>query len=81
MDIIITHEPSAKVKEFLQMKLPDKVRTTLLNTYFEELSNAVDYQKWYFGSLHMDKHVSGTQVAVFQDILEVQSGKPIAAVR
>ena len=81
VDIIITHEPSAKVKEFLQMKLPDKVRTTLLNTYFEELSNAVDYQKWYFGSLHMDKHVSGTQVAVFQDILEVQSGKPIAAVR
>lgn len=81
VDIIITHEPSAKVKEFLQIKMTDKARTNLLNTYLEELSNAVDYQKWYFGSLHMDKHVSGTQIAVFTRILEAQSGKPIAAVR
>lgn len=81
VDIIITHEPSAKVKEFLQMKLVDKARTTLLNTYFEELGNAIDYQKWYFGSLHMDKHVSASQIAVFTRMLEAQSGKPIGVVR
>ncbi len=81
VDLVITHEPSAKVKEFLQMKLVDRARTTLLNTYFEELSNSVDFQKWYFGSLHMDKHVSASQIAVFTDLLEVQSGKPIGLVR
>ena len=79
--MIITHEPSAKVKEFLQMKMVDKSRITLLNTYFEELSQAVEYKKWYFGSLHLDKHVSGTQTAVFTQILEATSGKPITAVR
>ena len=77
VDIVITHEPSAKVKEFLQMQFTEKSRVTLLNTYFEELAGAVDYRKWYFGSLHMDKHISGTQVAVFTDVLEAWTGKPI----
>ena len=77
VDIVITHEPSAKVKEFLQINSTDKARLTLLNTYFEELSGAVEYKKWYFGSLHMDKHISATQVAVFNNILEVSSGQSI----
>ena len=47
------------------------------NTYFEELAGAVDYRKWYFGSLHMDKHISATQVAVFKNVLEAWTGKPI----
>ena len=75
--IVITHEPSAKVKEFLQMQFTEKSRVTLLNTYFEELAGAVDYRKWYFGSLHMDKHISATQVAVFTNVLEAWTGKPI----
>jgi len=80
VDIVLTHEPSAKVKEFLQMPQPKSSassRVTLLNTYFEELSGAVEYKKWYFGSLHMDKYVSATQVAVFNHILEVESAKNI----
>ena len=77
VDIVITHEPSAKVKEFLQMQFTEKSRVTLLNTYFEELAGAVDYRKWYFGSLHMDKHISATQVAVFTNVLEAWTGKPI----
>ena len=77
VDIVITHEPSAKVKEFLQMQFTEKSRVTLLNTYFEELAGAVDYRKWYFGSLHMDKHISATQVAVFKNVLEAWTGKPI----
>lgn len=74
VDIVITHEPSAKVKEFLMMKMTVKQRVTLLNTYFEELAGAVTFKKWYFGSLHMDKHISGTQTAIYQDILEAETG-------
>lgn len=80
VDIVLTHEPSAKVKEFLQMQNPDKSRVTLLNTYFEELSQAVDFKKWYFGSMHIDKPISGTQIAVFKRILEANSGKPIQTI-
>ena len=77
VDIVLTHEPSAKVKEFLQMQFTEKSRLTLLNTYFEELSAAVDFKKWYFGSLHMDKYISATQVAVFNNILEATTAKNI----
>jgi len=77
VDVVLTHEPSAKVKEFLQLQFTEKSRLTLLNTYFEELSAAVEYKKWYFGSLHMDKYISATQVAVFNNILEVTTGKNI----
>ena len=77
VDIVITHEPSAKVKEFLQMKSTNKQRVTLLNTYFEELAGAVDFKKWYFGSLHLDKPISATQVAVYTNILEAETGTNI----
>lgn len=77
VDIVITHEPSAKIKDFLQLKRVEKTRLTLLNTYLEELGNSCEYSKWYFGSLHLDKHISGSQIAVFSNILEAQSGKSI----
>ena len=77
VDIVITHEPSAKVKEFLMMKMTVKQRVTLLNTYFEELAGAVDFKKWYFGSLHMDKHISATQCAIYNDVLEAETGVSI----
>lgn len=77
VDIIITHEPSAKIKDFLQLKNAEKTRLTLLNTYFEELGNSCEYDKWYFGSLHLDKHISATQIAVFNNILNAETGKSI----
>lgn len=77
VDIIITHEPSAKIKDFIQLKNAERTRLTLLNTYFEELGNSCEYSKWYFGSLHLDKHISTTQIAVFNNVLEATTGKNI----
>ena len=77
VDYIITHEPSAMVKDFLQLKTLNKNRLSILNTYLEELGNSCEYDKWYFGSMHLDKHVSASQIAVFTKILEVESGKSI----
>ncbi len=78
VDYIITHEPSARIKDFIL--LADKSsqnRVTLLNTYLEELGNSCEFKKWYFGSLHLDKHISSSQTAVFNNILEVETGKSI----
>ena len=77
VDFIITHEPSARVKDFLQLKTINKNRLSLLNTYLEELGNSCEYKRWYFGSMHLDKNISSSQVAVFNKILEVESGKAI----
>ena len=77
VDYIITHEPMARIKDFLQLKTLNKNRLSILNTYLEELGNACEYKKWYFGSMHLDKYVSQSQVAVFNKILDVESGKSI----
>lgn len=78
VDYIITHEPSARIKDFIQLSnAAYKNRATILNTYLEELANSCEYKKWYFGSMHMDKHISNSQTAVFNNVLEVTTGKSI----
>ena len=77
VDFIITHEPPQKIKAFLNLKDKESVRFTGLNSYFEEISSTCRFTRWYFGSMHLDKHVSASQIAVFNKILEVESGKSI----
>ena len=60
VDIVVTHEPPTRIKGFLQLKDYDMLRVTALNAYFEELSDSCKFSKWFFGSMHVDKYISGT---------------------
>lgn len=75
VDYIITHEPPLKIKHFLRLKENEAVRVTGLNTYFEELSECCTFRRWFFGSMHEDKFVSGTHIAVFQHIVNAETGE------
>lgn len=75
VDVIVTHEPPSKIKGFLQLKDNKTTRVTALNAYFEQLGGACDFKKWYFGSMHIDKHVSNTHIAVFNNILNALTGE------
>ena len=77
VDMIITHEPPLKVKSFLNLNESTMLRVTALNAYFEELSGNCHFKKWYFGSLHIDKYISGTHRAVFKDIVNGETGEKI----
>lgn len=77
VDVIVTHEPSARIKDFLQLKSGRKTRLTVLNSYLEELADSCEYSKWFFGSLHTDKHISSANIAVFRDVLNARTGKSI----
>ena len=77
VDLVVTHEPPLRIKGFLQLKDYDSLRVTALNAYFEELSDSCKFKKWYFGSMHMDKHISGTHTAVFQHILRADTGEKV----
>lgn len=77
VDIIITHEPPLKIKGFLKLKDKEAVRVTGLNTYFEELSSSCEFKRWFFGSMHMDKHISSSHIAVFQHIVNAQTGEQL----
>lgn len=71
VDIILTHEPPLKTKEFLKLN-GGEVRLSAINSYLDEISRICKYKKWYFGSVHTDKQVTPACTAVFTDIRNVQ---------
>ncbi|MBQ2775685.1 MAG: metallophosphoesterase [Clostridia bacterium] len=75
IDIIVTHEPPTKIKGFLKLKDKEPVRVSGLNTYFEELGAACEYKRWFFGSMHVDKFISSSHIAVFQNVVNAQTGE------
>ena len=77
MDVIVTHEPPLKVKSFLNLNDNEMLRVTALNAYFEELSEHCKFKKWFFGSLHSDKYISGTHRAIFKDIINIETGEKL----
>lgn len=77
VDIIVTHEPPQKIKGFLKLRDNGPVRVTGLNTYFEELGNSCEFKRWFFGSMHVDKHISSSHIAVFQQVYNAQTGELI----
>lgn len=75
VDYIVTHEPPQKIKNFLKLKDNEALRVSGLNAYFQELSTSCDFTRWFFGSLHEDKFVSASQIALFQNLVNVQTGE------
>ena len=77
VDLIFTHEPTLKTKQFLSLSDESELRFTALNSYFDEISKLCNYKKWYFGSMHKDKQVSALETAVFTDILDAVTGEKL----
>lgn len=77
VDYIITHEPAQKIKAFLKLKDSEAPKVSALNAYFQELSTNCEYTRWFFGSLHEDKFVSPSQIALFQKLVKVQTGEEV----
>ncbi len=75
VDYVITHEPAQKIKNFLRLKDNEPMLVSGLNAYFQELSTSCDYTRWFFGSLHEDKFVSSSQIAVFRNLINVRTGE------
>ncbi|MBQ6381217.1 MAG: metallophosphoesterase [Clostridia bacterium] len=71
VDVIISHEPSSKIKSILsdQDTLGTMARINALNAFLEQLSQNVEYKKWFFGSFHIDKRITSKITAVYTDII------------
>ena len=77
IDLVITHEPPAKLKEFMLLKEKKAANITGINTYLEEMSEVCSFSHWYFGSLHIDKYISQTHVSVFKNIFNAKTGERV----
>ena len=69
VDYLITHAPPGRVRGLL--KTEDDSMMNALAVYFEELSGAVSFEKWFFGSLHIDRQFSAKYYAVFSGVQPV----------
>lgn len=75
VDYVVTHEPPMKIKSFLKLKDSETASVTGLNTYLEELSEVCRFRRWFFGSMHLDKYISNSHVAVFQNVINAITGE------
>ncbi len=77
IDVILTHEPSTTIKEFLKLGDNETIRVTALNAYFDELSKCSEFKRWFFGSLHLDKYISNTYIGVHKSIINAATGEKV----
>ena len=77
VDIIVSHEPPAKIKDFLMLGTGSNASFTAINTYLEDVSRTCRFDHWYFGSLHMDKFISTTHISVFNNVVNAKTDELI----
>ncbi|NLG92705.1 MAG: hypothetical protein GX485_03965 [Clostridiales bacterium] len=69
VDFIVTHEPAPRV---MTNTVNPPENTNQLEAYFEQLTKQVKFEKWFFGSLHIDRKITYRNYAVFEEVLPVE---------
>jgi hypothetical protein len=77
-------EQGNKVNFILTHEYPGRAGSSLVkggrldgvNAYLGLIENEVEYDRWFFGSLHMDKIMSKRLLSVFQHIIPVHKPEP-----
>lgn len=69
VDFIVTHECSSTVRHFIDM---DGEHHNLMTRFFDELTEQVRFQKWFFGCYHMDKVIPPRYYALFSKVVSVE---------
>lgn len=71
VDIIVTHEPPARIKGMLRLEVTVTMKICGLNRYFEELSQICKFRRWYFGAMHCDHSIPPNHTAVFKKLIRL----------
>lgn len=66
VDFIVTYEPPAKLHDFIDHKSGD---VNHINTYLNGIYENIDFTKWFFGKLHLNKLVPPKYHAVYDNII------------
>ncbi len=67
IDYIITHEPPSQIKGTIDPCL----KPNPVNVYLDQISHQVTFDKWFFGSMHLDEEVKPGFYGVFNELLPV----------
>lgn len=69
VDYIVTHEPAPRL---MYQSVNPKENTNQLEAFFEQLIKQVQFEKWYFGALHIDRKITAKNFAVFNEVMPVE---------
>lgn len=69
VDFIITHSPCTS--DLFLLGGAGFYDTDILTNYLEKIRAIVDYQKWYFGHMHINKQISMQDICLYEQILLV----------
>lgn len=72
VDYIITHEPPAMLKDFVEA-LDPVIFTNEMNSTFNMISKNVTFKKWFFGKCHKNKIIPPRFHAVFTDVIKLDT--------
>lgn len=67
VDYIVTHTPPPKMGAGPSESGKDGKNQ--LEAFFEQITKQIRYEKWFFGSLHIDRKVTYKNFAVFEQVL------------
>ena len=68
IDYIITHEPPGILRDCLNI---DGGEHADVGSFFEDMTKACIYRKWFFGKCHLNKYIPVKFYAVFDAVLPV----------
>ncbi len=72
VDYIVTHECPTAVKSLISH---DPNAFNSLTAFFDELCSMVKYKHWFFGSQHVDRHISSKHTAVYNEVVPLEVPK------
>ena len=67
VDFIVTHRPSRKIQQFLAM---DTSNSNVLDVFLDEVREKCEYRSWFFGSIHKNKRIPPSEMALFTSVVE-----------
>ncbi|MBE6788912.1 MAG: metallophosphoesterase [Ruminococcaceae bacterium] len=70
VDFIVTHSAPFKIKTSLFGR---DINENRLDKFLDKVMMTVKYDKWYFGCYHIDRKLTRTHYAVYQNVLEITS--------
>lgn len=68
VDYIITHEPPASIRHFLQI---DTHQQSEMSSYFDEIKSTCYFKRWFFGKYHKNKIIPPQYQGVFDDVIKI----------
>ncbi|MCM1022428.1 MAG: metallophosphoesterase [Prevotella sp.] len=71
VDYIVTHEPPASVKEFLNFEVR---QISYMHTFFDKVKDECEFTKWFFGKVHKNKLIPPKYQCLFEDVEVIKTG-------